>query len=67
MKNPLSEKMRALAFTDTEHAPTLNNLADELDGAAAVYMAGSNDPRRLLGVWAKARRLYCQITGEPFV
>jgi hypothetical protein len=59
----LAEKMRQLAASGHERAADLKKLADEFD-AVSDYSKG---PKALLGAWARARRLWCECTGEPLV
>lgn len=58
----LSLKMRALADTGHERALELRAKADDFDAAAS---ADPWDPKKMLGAWARARRLWCDCTGEP--
>ena len=62
-KTTLVEKMRSLASSGHEKSNDLRKLADELD-AVSDYSKG---PKALLGAWARARRLWCECTGEPLV
>lgn len=59
----LTDKMRSLADQGHERAADLRRLADEMD-AVSDYSKG---PKALLGAWARARRLWCDCTGEPLV
>lgn len=59
----LPERMRALADTGHERAAELRQKADEFE-AAADYSKGA---KALLGAWARARRLWCDCTGEPLI
>lgn len=59
----LWERMRALADSGHARADELRQKADELE-AVADYSKG---PKALLGAWARARRLWCDCTGEPLV
>lgn len=67
---PLPEKMRAYvaAFPTLDTAPEMKRLADELEAAIAKAYAEAGtkeDTKRMLGCWARARRLWCDVTGEP--
>lgn len=61
MKTPLAEKLRNLAHTHPAHAEELRAVADKLDAVSF------DDIKKLLGTWARARKLYCELTGEPLV
>lgn len=64
MATPLAEKMRALA--DQGHAR-----ADELRASADAFDAATDaepfSAKKLLGAWARARRVWCDCTGESLV
>lgn len=67
---PLSDKMRDLANRNPVRAADLRRAADELDSAVATAYSKDGtkaDVRRMLGCWARARRLWCDMTGEPLV
>lgn len=68
-RTALSEKMHALADTGHARAAELRAKADELDVAAKSFYAEpqTKTPGQLLGAFARARRLWCDITGEPLV
>lgn len=59
----LGARMRALAATGHSRAAELLALAAELEDAAANYTT----PGRLVGSWARARRLWQEVTGEPIM
>jgi hypothetical protein len=62
--------MRALADSGSPRAAELRQQADLLNEAITVACGehGTNaDVRRMLGQWARARRLWCEITGEDLV
>jgi len=68
---PLWDRMRALADMP-EHAAvadTLRQRADQFEAAAKGFYAESQTvtPAHFLGCFARARRLYCDITGEPLI
>lgn len=61
---PLAQSMRAVADAqEPETAKKLRDLADALDAAAD----DRTNVKRLLGAWARARRFYCEVTGEPLI
>ena len=57
----LAERMRDFASSCPEHAKELYMLASELE-----IDDTSNIPR-IVGIWARARRRWCEITGEPLI
>jgi hypothetical protein len=59
-ETPLSKKLRALAIKNLDALAA----ADLLDKVASDPKSG---PKGLLGAWARARRIYCQVTGEALV
>jgi hypothetical protein len=66
MTTELADKMRSKADADSlppDHA--LRSLADEFDKIAEGYP--NVDARKLLGAWARARRAWCQYTGEKIM
>lgn len=66
----LTVRMRRLAEEQPGHADRLVPLADKLDAASERFYSPegtSDDVRRLLGCWARARRAWCDITGEPLI
>jgi hypothetical protein len=60
---PLSDKMRALADAGHPRADELREKAADLEAAVLEPFAA----RWVYGAWARARRLYCDCTGEPLV
>lgn len=62
----LGDRMRALAETGHPRAVELRDKAAALDAACPVN-AETFDARKMLGAWARARRLWCDCTGEPLV
>ena len=69
MTDSLSDKMRALAASHPCGAELKAN-ADEFDEKTkAHYSAGANreTAKRMLGAWARARRLWSECTGEPLI
>ena len=63
----LADKMRGLADTGHPRAEELRNAADKLDGAVDAAASGPDAVKRVLGNWARARKLWCEITGEPLI
>lgn len=58
---PLSEQMHALADKGHPRADELRAKAQELDDKI------NGEPRSMLGAWARARRLWCDCTGEDLI
>ena len=63
MATDLGDKMRALADTGHPRAAELRTKAKEFDREAEAY----DNPKRLLGTWARARKLWCDCTGESLI
>lgn len=66
----LSEKMRYIADRDQLAADhELRTKADEFDWATAGFFAETQTvtPKQFIGAWARARRAYCEYTGEDLV
>jgi hypothetical protein len=65
----LSDKMRALADTGHPRATELREKANEFDKNTAGFYAENQtcDVETFMGSWARARRLWCQCTGDPLV
>lgn len=59
----LGDKMRALATTGHPRAAELVEKAEAMEKAAAEF----NDVKKVVGTWARARRLWCEVTGEPLI
>lgn len=64
----LSEKMRVLAKTHPRSAELIAK-ADELDAKTAGHYASPQTvpTKSFLGAWARARRLWCELTGEALI
>ena len=66
VESPMGAKMRALADSGHPRASELRAKADEFEATMAVSDE-KWDARKMLGAWARARRLWCDCTGEPLV
>ena len=55
----LTDRMRALAADGHPRATELFDAADRIDVAITIP--------QIVGSWAKARKLWCEITGEPLI
>lgn len=62
MTTVLSNRMRLLAAREPDHAVLLKEKADALDEAV-----NKGETRGIIGAWARARRAYCDVTGEDLV
>lgn len=65
----LWEKMRALAAGDHPRAAELLDKAQAFEAATHGYFneEPTHTAKQFLGAFARARRLWCDITGEPLV
>jgi hypothetical protein len=65
-REALAPKMRAYAdaHPGNDH---LRELADKLDAAVADSFTGTPSVRKMLGAWARARRAWCEVTGEDWI
>ena len=63
----LSDKMRDLAAAGHPRADELRARADEFDIKEAASQDGGDALKPFLGAWARARRLWCECTGEALV
>lgn len=65
-KPSLADRMRAHSG---EHAEELRSLADALDGATAGFYGEPQTVtvQSFLKAWARARRRWSEITGEPLI
>ncbi len=59
----LPDKMRSLASSGHPQAEALVQRADELERAVVELLSA----KQILGAWARARRLWCDCTGEPLI
>jgi hypothetical protein len=60
----LANRMRSLASTGNPRAAELIEKADELD---KMINADLWDTGQVLGAWLRARKLWCEVTGEPLL
>lgn len=66
IRTALSEKMHVLADGGHARASELREKADAFDAATAK--AGQpGAAKSILGAWARARRVWCECTGDPLV
>lgn len=65
----LHGKMRALAATGHPRSAELVEKADEFESKAKLFYSNPAhcDVRSFIGAWARARKLWCEITGEPMI
>lgn len=65
----LGNRMRFLADSGHERATELREKAEALDRAAAGFYAEEQTVtvKGFIGAWVRARRLYCDVTGEALV
>jgi hypothetical protein len=68
----LSQRMRQLSWMPKgqSRAAELNELANKLEAAVTLAYSDNgtkDDVKRMLGAWARARRLWCDVTGEPLI
>lgn len=62
----LADRMRSLADQGHARADELRQRADALD-AAANYSDALWTPERMLGAWARARRVWSECTGDDLI
>jgi len=70
MANDLASKMRTLASQqEADTAQRLVDLVDKFERAAAGFYSEPQtvSAKSFLGAWARARRVYCEITGEALI
>ena len=60
----LANRMRSLAAAANPRAGDLIEKADELD---KMIGADAWDTEKVLGAWLRARKLWCEVTGEPLL
>lgn len=63
----LINKMRALAGAGHERATDLKHRAAQLEAILQLDASDRDWARRMLGAWARARRVWCECSGEPLV
>lgn len=68
-RTDLSEKMHALADKGHARADELRTKADAFDAATKGFYSDPQtvDVKKFMGAYARARRVWCEITGEPLV
>lgn len=69
VETPLSQKMRALHKQRDDLPENWLELADKFDAAAEGFYAAEPtcDVRQFLGHYARAKRAWCDATGEPLI
>lgn len=68
METPLAKQMIERADRGglpEDHA--MRRTAQAFDEISVNYAMGKSTPKGLLGAWARARRCWCNYTGEPLV
>lgn len=68
METPLAKQMIERADRDglpEDHA--MRRTAQVFDEISVKYAMGKSTPKGLLSAWARARRCWCNYTGEPLV
>ena len=63
----LADKMRRLADQRPDIREEFTDLADRLDTIPGALEADPINVPRVVGIWAKARRRWCEETGEPLI
>lgn len=68
-KDPLAPKMQKLANSGHPRAVELLEKANAFEIAARGFFASpqTHDVKQFLGAYARARKLWCEITGEPLI
>lgn len=68
-RQSLSDRMRELADTGHPRAGELREKARLMDEGTAGFYAEPQtvDVKTFVGRWARARRLWCDITGEELI
>ena len=69
MQTNLANRMRRLAETRTDLPADWIEKADAFDAAAAGFYSGSQtvSVQKFMGAFARARRMWCDVTGEDLV
>lgn len=68
METPLAKQMIERADRDglpEDHV--MRRTAQAFDEISVNYAMGKSTPKGLLGAWARARRCWCNYTGEPLL
>lgn len=63
----LGDRMRALADSGHPRAEELREKAAAFDAANPANAGEEWSAKRMMGAWARARRLWCDCTGEPLI
>ena len=65
----LVDRMRALALVRDDLPENWNELADKLEAAIQISFSDTSTQsmQRLLGCWTRARRAWCNATGESLI
>jgi hypothetical protein len=63
----LAAKMREYANGHPHVRERFNELAENFEKASAACFDGTGSVPKMLGAWAKARRAWCEETGEQIV
>lgn len=68
-RTDLSIKMHDLADKGHERASELREKADAFDVATKGFYSEPQtvDVKKFVGTFARARRLWCEVTGEPLI
>ena len=69
MESPLVKNMRALADRRPDRANDLRRAANAFEDAIGGFYA---EPQRmsvkqLIGIWSRARKLFCDVSGESLI
>jgi hypothetical protein len=67
---PLWERLRELHQAHTGVGEEIEKCASDLEAATAACAkedVGKAEIKRMLGDWARARRLWCDLTGDSLV
>lgn len=68
METPLAKQMIERADRDgLSEDNAMRRTAQAFDEISVNYAMGKSTPKGLLGAWARARRCWCNYTGEPLV